>query len=53
MERVIDGRWRRYRVRGSKRAFSEARLGESTEGITPWRDTLRFRQRPGEIHRVR
>lgn len=43
MERPADGRGRWYRVRGSEWAFSEARLGESTEGITPWRDTLRFR----------
>lgn len=43
MERTRDGRGRRNSVRRSKWTFSEARLGESSEGITPWRDTLRFR----------
>lgn len=53
MERPADGRGRRYRVRGSERAFSKARLGKGAQGAAPWRDTVRLGQRLGEIHRLR
>jgi len=53
MERFVDGRRRRDRFRGGERSSSEAGLGEGTARITARGDTLRFRQRFSEIHRLR
>lgn len=53
MERSADGRRRRNRLRSAERALPETRLGESPSRITARCHTVRFRERLGEVHRLR
>lgn len=50
--RFADGRWRRDRLRSGKRNLPEARLGEGFARVAARSDTVRFRQRVSEVHRL-
>lgn len=52
MVRLADGRWRRNRLRGGEWTYPETRLGKGFTRVAARSDSVRFRQRVSEVHRL-